>query len=234
MLGRRQRYFNPVRLLLTCLVILAILPTQSTMVMNIGKVQLNLLPPKPPSTSTIEEAVKQLDVFGLLTRFMEKEAARKDLKSEAAVEKFRHELKTYATALSFSNVVLLAGFLFLLYHRRRPLFVEHLVFSLHLASFVILYSVIPGPLFSTLVKIAHGHGLKGIVVVMVFFLLLIEMTYISKALLRFYHPETSHIIRWWSAPAWMAGLAVIALFIANSVFITATYAAGAAIALWRV
>jgi hypothetical protein len=232
--GRRQRYLNPVRLLLTCLVVLAILPEPGAMRMNIGPVQLNLLPPGPPSASTIEETVKTLDVFGVLTQFMEKEAARKDLKSEAAVEKFHHELKTYITALSFSNVILMAGFLALLYHRRRPLFVEHLVFSLHLASFVILYSLIPGPLFLIIVKIAHGRGLKGNILGLVFFLLLIEMTYLSKALLRFYHPETNHAVRWWSAPAWVARLAVIAIFIANSVFITVTYAAGAAIALWRV
>ena len=232
--GHRRNYINPVRLLLTCLVILAILPTPGAMRLNVQRLQLNLLPPGPPTTSTVEETVKTLDIFGILTRFMEREAARKDLKSEAAVEKFDHELKTYATALSFCNVVLLAGFLFLLYHKRRPLFVEHLVFSLHVASFVILFSLVPKPLFSTIFKIAHGRALQGMILGTVFFLLLMEMIYLSKALLRFYYPETGHIVRWWSAPAWITRLAVIAIFIANSVFITVTYAAGAAIALWRV
>ena len=232
--GRRQRYLNPVRLLLTCLVVLAILPKPGAMTMNIGKLHLNLLPPGPPSSSTVEETIKRLDVFGVLTRLMESEAAHKDFKSETAVEKFNHELKTYGTALSFSNVVLMAGFLFLLYHRRRPLFVEHLVFSLHLASFVILFSLLPGPLFSAIVKLAEGRGLQGMILGLVFFLLLVEMMYLSKAILRFYHPETSHTVRWWGITAWLSRLAVIAIFIANSVFITVTYAAGAAIALWRV
>jgi hypothetical protein len=35
-------------------------------------------------------------------------------------------------------------------------------------------------------------------------------------------------------PAWAARLGVMAIFIANSVFITLTYGAGAAIALWRI
>lgn len=232
--GRRLRYMNPVRLLLTCLVILAILPKPGAMTMEIGKLRLSLLPPGPPSSSKIEDTIKRLDAFGILTRLMEREASRKDLTSEAAVEKFNHELKTYGTALSFSNVVLMAGFLFLLYHRRRPLFVEHLVFSLHLASFVILFSLIPGPLFSTAVTITHGYGLKGIILSLVFMLLLIEMIYLSKAILRFYHPESGHAARWWNGPTWLARLAVVAIFFANSVFITITYAAGAAIALWRV
>jgi hypothetical protein len=232
--GRQQRYINPVRLLLTCLVILALLPKPGAMSMNIGKLHLNLLPPGPPSASTIEETIHNLDVFGVLTRLMEQKAHYQDLKSEAAVEKFNHELRTYGTALSFSNVILMAGLLALLYHKRRPLFVEHLVFSLHLASFVILFSIVPGPLFLIMVKAAHGRALSVVVASLAFSLLLVEMIYLSKALLSFYHPETNQTVRWWSAAAWLSRLAVIAIFIANSVFITATYAAGAAIALWRV
>lgn len=232
--GRQQRYFNPVRLLLTCLVILALLPKPGAMSMNIGRLHLNLLPPGPPSASTIEETIHSLDVFGVLTRFMEKKARTQYLKSEAVVEKFNHELKTYGTALSFSNVILMAGLLALLYHKRRPLFVEHLVFSLHLASFVILFSIVPGPLFLILVKAAHGRALSVIVASVAFVLLLVEMIYLSKALLRFYRTEAAPKVRGWSAEAWLSRFAVIAIFIANSVFITVTYAAGAAIALWRV
>jgi len=239
--GRRLRYINPVRLLLTCLVVLALIGRPGSMTMALGKLRLSLLPPGPPSAATVDETVRKLDVFGVLTGFMEKEGQHKDLKSEAAVEKFNHELKTYGTALSFCNVILLSGFLAVLYRRRRPLFVEHLVFSLHLASFVILFSIVPSPVFSGLIWLANhsalsakGHDLTVAATITAFSLLAVEMIYVYKALLRFYRPEVIPILRRWSAPGWITRIAMMAIFFANSVFITLTYAAGAAIALWRV
>jgi hypothetical protein len=53
-------------------------------------------------------------------------------------------------------------------------------------------------------------------------------------MLRFYWPEAKAQTHWWSRAAWTARLAVFAIFFANSIFITLIYAAGAAIALWRV
>lgn len=231
--GRRRRYVNPVRLLLTCLLVLALLARTGSMTMSLGKLRLNLLPPGPPSADTIEETIAKLDVFGILNSLLEKESRSKDLKTPAAVEKFNHELKTYATALSFCNVLLLSGFLAIVYRRRRSLYVEHLVFSLHLASFVLLFSILPTPLFWTLVVLIKGSALKIAAGILAFLLLSVEVIYLYKALLRFYRPEIGASIRGWNRTAWMTRLAVIAIFFANSVFITLTYGAGAAIALWR-
>jgi hypothetical protein len=200
--------------------------------MSLGKLRLNLLPPGPPSANTISETISKLDVFGILNLLMEKESRSKDLKSAAAVEKFNHELKTYATALSFSNV-LLSAFLAIVYRRRRSLYVEHLVFSLHLASFVLLFSILPTPLFWILVLLLKGSALKTAAGILAFLLLSVEMIYLYKALLRFYRPDIAHTIRGWTMAAWAARLGVMAIFVANSVFITLTYGAGAAIALWR-
>jgi hypothetical protein len=231
--GRRRRYVNPVRLLLTCLLVLAVLARTGSMTMSLGKLRLNLLPPGPPSADTIEETIAKLDVFGILNSLLEKESRSKDLKTPAAVEKFNHELKTYATSLSFCNVLLLSGFLAIVYRRRRSLYVEHLVFSLHLASFVLLFSILPTPLFWTLVVLIKGSALKIAAGILAFLLLSVEVIYLYKALLRFYRPEIGTSIRGWNRTAWMTRLAVIAIFFANSVFITLTYGAGAAIALWR-
>jgi hypothetical protein len=231
--GRRRRYINPVRLLLTCLLVLALLGRTGSMTMSLGKLRLNLLPPGPPSAGTIDETVSKLDVFGILNHLMEKESRSKDLKSAAAVEKFNHELKTYATALSFCNVLLLSVFLAIVYRRRRSLYVEHLVFSLHLASFVLLFSILPTALFWILVLLLKGSALKIAGGILAFLLLSVEMIYLYKALLRFYRPEIAQSIRGWTMAAWATRLGVMAIFIANSVFITLTYGAGAAIALWR-
>jgi hypothetical protein len=231
--GRRRRYVNPVRLLLTCLLVLALLSRTGSMTMSLGKLKLNLLPPGPPSADTIDETIAKLDVFGILNRLMEKESRSKDLKTPAAVEKFNHELKTYTTALSFCNVLLLSVFLAILYRRRRSLYVEHLVFSLHLASFVLLFSILPTPLFLVLVWLLKGSALKTAAGILAFLLMSVEMIYLYKALLRFYRPEIATSIRGWTRTAWMTRLAVMTMFVANSVFITLTYGAGAAIALWR-
>jgi uncharacterized membrane protein len=238
--GHRRNYINPVRLLLTC-VVLAVLAHPGTMTMTVRKVRLSLLPPGPPSTSTIEETIGRLDVFGILTGFMEKEGRTKDLKSAASVEKFNHELKTYGTALSFCNVILLSMFLAVFYHHRRTLFLEHLVFSLHLASFVLVFSTALGPLFTAVVwagkKLSSGPEMLVLqisTVITVSSLLGNEMFYLYRALLRFYQPDVGDRQTWRSAPAWITRLAVFAIFVANSVFITFTYAVGAAIALWRV
>lgn len=232
--GRRRRYINPVRLLLTCLVILALLPAPGSMIMSIGKVRLNLLPPGPPSADSIKDTIDKLDMFGILGRLMAHEAQHKDLQAKASVEKFNHELKTYVTALSFSIVVLMAIFLALLYHRVRPLFVEHLVFSLHLASFVVLFSAVPGPVFGGLLKLSHGKAMNPIGGALAFVLIATQVIYLYKAMLRFYWPDAKAKAHWWSMPRWTTTLSVLAIFIVNSGFITITYAAGAAIALWRV
>ncbi|HVG91697.1 MAG TPA: DUF3667 domain-containing protein [Alphaproteobacteria bacterium] len=232
--GRRRRYVNPVRLLLTCLLVLALVGRTGSMTMSLGKLKLNLLPPGPPSAETIDETIAKLDVFGILKSLVEKKSRSKDLKSAAAVEKFNHELKTYATALSFCNVLLLSAFLAIVYRRRRSLYVEHLVFSLHLASFVLLFSILPTPLFWILVLLLKGSALKTAAAILAFLLLSVEMIYLYKALLRFYRPEIAQIIRGWTMAAWAARLGVMAIFIANSVVITLTYGAGAAIALWRI
>src|SRR5262249_53940700 len=126
--GRRSKYVNPVRLLLTAVLLIALVPQAGYTSMSLGKLRLNLLPPAPPSAGTIQNTVSRLDVFGVLSRLMEHIERRTDLKTPEAVEKFNHELKTYATALSFFNVLLLAGLLALMYRHRRSLFVEHLVF----------------------------------------------------------------------------------------------------------
>jgi hypothetical protein len=231
--GRRRKYINPVRLLLTCLLVLALLGRTGSMTMSLGKLRLNLLPPGPPSADTIDETIAKLDVFGILNRLMEKESHTKDLKTPAAVEKFNHELKTYATALSFCNVLLLSGLLAIAYRRRRSLYVEHLVFSLHLASFVLLFSILPTALFWILVLLLKGSALKIAGGILAFLLLSVEMIYLYKALLRFYRPEIAQTIHGWTMAAWATRLGVMAIFIANSIFITLTYGAGAAIALWQ-
>src|SRR5262249_48187173 len=114
--GRRRAYINPVRLLLTAVLLVALLGRSSSVTLSIGILHVDMLPPGVPVLRDIGTTVRQLDVYGLLKRELDHVAATKDVTSEAAVEKFNHELKTYGTALSFSNVLLLAALLHLMFH----------------------------------------------------------------------------------------------------------------------
>jgi hypothetical protein len=232
--GRRGMYVNPVRLLLTSVVIFALAVHGSYMSLTIGPLRLSMLPPGTPSEATIQSTISKIDVLGVLSKFAHSRGQGKDLASATAAEKFNHELRTSGTALSFCNVGLLALFLFAIYRRRRSLFLEHLVFSFHLASFVLLFSIVPGWLFRMILLITQGHMAKLAIFVCALLVLATESVYLYRALLRFYRPELIAKTMRWSGAAWATRGAVVLVFLANSLFITITYAAGAIIALMRV
>lgn len=232
--GRRRRYINPVRLLLSSALIFALLVHGSYITMALGPLRLNLLPPGTPSEATIQETISKLDVLGILSRFAQWRGLAKELTSPSAAEKFNHELKTYGTVLSFSNVGLLALFLFAIYRRRRSLFLEHLVFSLHLAAFVLLISTASLGLFHLVAPIINRWTAPAVIVLVVFLVVATEGVYLNRALLRFYQREAVERPKWSSRVAWATRGAVMLIFLVNSVFITVTYAVGAAIALMRV
>jgi hypothetical protein len=201
--------------------------------MAIGKLQLNMLPPGPPAGETIADTVKKLDVFGVLSRQAEKASRTKDLKSDAAIEKFHHELKTYGTALSLGNVILLAGLLFAMFRGRRELFVEHVIFSLHLASFVLAFSLMTSWLIRLIALLGNSKAAQITAGSLALLILAIQISYLYSALFRFYYPDRYRKVKWWSGTAWRVKLAVLVVFLGNSVVITVVYAAGAAIALSR-
>ena len=231
--GRRRAYVKPVRLLLTAVVIFALAGRSSYSYLTIGSLRLALLPPAPPVSGTIQTTTSRLDVFGVLSRLVERTGRTKDLTSTAAVERFHHELKNYATALSFANVILLAALLALLFHRRRDLFVEHLVFSLHLASFVLLFGMVTSWATAVLGVLSTQ---RSIAIAFAFIIPLgfgIQIVYLYRALRCFYYAEADRRAKWWSPAAWLPKIAVLVVLVGNSACITFVYAAGAAIALAR-
>ena len=231
---RRRKYINPVRLLLTAIVVFALIGPSTYSSMMLGRVRLNLLPPQLPSEAApIEVTTRRLDILGVLTRQVERAGATKDLTSAAAVEKFHHELKTYGTALSIGNVVLLAGLLFTMFHKRRLFFIEHLVFSLHLAAFVLLTSVLAGWLYRFISLEGRFSDAPTTAVLVVFLVPLIQVVYLHQALLHFYYAERYRAMKWWSGTAWLTKLAVLVVFLGNSLFNTLVYVVGATIALAR-
>ncbi|HEX2329859.1 MAG TPA: DUF3667 domain-containing protein [Candidatus Angelobacter sp.] len=231
--GRRLTYVNPVRLMLTAVIAFALLVHSSGFAaMNIRKLRLSLLPPGIPQTYGIEDTIKRLDLFGILSARISRMKSA-DLEKEAAVEKFHHELKNYSTVLSFSNVVLLAAFLFLLFHRRRPYFLQHLVYSLHVASFVLLFSIIPLNLFRLIFYLGQGRVATGSALAAMVVVMFLEIMYLHRSMLRFYFSDDAQKRKGWSGAAWATRAAAILVFVGNSAALTLVYFVGAAIALAR-
>jgi hypothetical protein len=68
-------------------------------------------------------------------------AKREQLASQAGRERFHDRLAAFAEPVSFTDVVLLAATLHLVFRRKRRCFLEHAAFSMHAVSFVLLSSL---------------------------------------------------------------------------------------------
>src|SRR5205814_1305505 len=88
---------------------------------------------------SVESTIEQVDRYGLLRQQVA--AKREQLASEAARERFHDRLAAFAQPVSFTNVVLLAATLHLVFRWKRRRFLEHAAFSMHAVSFVLLSSV---------------------------------------------------------------------------------------------
>jgi hypothetical protein len=157
-----------------------------------------------------------------------------DIEKEVVIAKFQHELRNYSTALSFGNVVLLAGLLFLLFHRRRRYFLEHLVYALHVACFVLFFSIIPLNIFRLLFILSQGNLAKGTALAVMVVTMFLEIVYLHRSMLRFYFADDVRNRRGWGGAAWATRGAALLVFVGNSAALTLVYFVGAAIALARI
>ena len=137
--GRRRPYVNPFRLLLIAIV--AYVPMSSGFVVtwNFGPVIMSIAPPVVRRSLSVEDTIEQVDRYGLLRQQVA--AKREQLAGEAARERFHERLAAFAEPVSFTNVVLLAATLHLVFRRKRRRFLEHAAFSMHGVSFVLLSSL---------------------------------------------------------------------------------------------
>ena len=121
-------------------------------------------------------------------------------------------------------MLLFAFVLYLLFHRRRPLFVEHAVFSMHTFSFILLSSLL-------MVGAVELRVFRSFVAIGLFILGvgLWHAVYLAFALRRFYWDRDGRRVVPW---AQAVGVAVL-LYFANSFFLTAVQIVGGAIAIWR-
>jgi len=138
--GRRRPYVNPFRLLLIAIVAYVLLSTGRAMTWNLGPVTVSMAPALASRSGSVEGTIASIDPYRLLRQQF---AAKKEqLASAAARQRFHDRLAAFAQPVSFTNVVLLAATLHLAFLWRRRRFLEHLAFSMHVISFVLLSSLV--------------------------------------------------------------------------------------------
>jgi hypothetical protein len=87
--------------------------------------------------------VTSQDKSGNLDRAWTTLATKKHLPKEVVLERVQARIHKLSTAMQFANVLVIAGILALLYHKRY--FVEHLVFAFHFMSFTYLVGALDRP-----------------------------------------------------------------------------------------
>jgi heme/copper-type cytochrome/quinol oxidase subunit 4 len=225
--GRRQLYLRPVRLLLSAVIIYALLTRGGLQAsLFVGPVALSVAPTSVPEGETLNETVSRIDRFGILTRSLTQRQQNGALNSETDRERFHAQLERFVEPLSFTNVFLLALVLYATFYRRRRLFLEHAVFSMHFVSFVLLSSILLVPVTWALETLKSDAFALVIILAVVAW----QFVYLSVAIIRFYLADDSHRTR----STILAALAAVALYVLNSAFITGVQLVGGLIALWRV
>jgi len=220
--GRRRPYIHPAKLLITSIITYALLTQGGLLVtMRIGWLILSIAPTTVPENLSVAETVRRIDRFGILENLLAAKGKGADLSSEGVREKFQRRLNQFAQPLSFANVLLLALALYLFFHRRRRLLVEHGVFSMHLLSFVLLSSLALLPAV-WLYETSEGASLAIMLGVTLW-----QFAYLAVSVRRFYFGGDRR-----SVPPWVYSVAAgVLIYILNSAFITGVQMLGGAIAL---
>jgi hypothetical protein len=220
--GRRRPYVGPVRVLLVA-IIAYVLATQSgtSFTLNIGPLKLNVAPPPTSPGRSIEATLEQADRFGILERMFTERFGPVANASDEIRTRFNRSLDGFATPLSFTTVLLVAFVLHACLYRRRPLLVEHVVFSMHFFSFVLLGLLLP--------SLALRLRAYYVALPLLLFVNVWQFVYLAVAVRRFYLSAGQSPLLAWTA----SGAAAVLLILLNSAFITAIQFAAGAYAIAR-
>jgi len=225
--GRRRRYVKPLRVLLTVIVVYA-LSTASGSNYTLGwkdtQFKLSVAPAPLPAGQSVDNTLLRIDRFGILGRMYGEKMGPVDRATDDVRGRFSGMLNAVATPLSFTSVALFALALYACFRRRRALFVEHAVFSMHYFSFVLLSSLI------LIFGMSIGLKKSGFVFIglWIFSVTLWQFAYLAVAIRRFYFAKSRKAV----ARAFAVVLAAL-LYVLNSFFITAVQFLAGAVAIWR-
>jgi hypothetical protein len=225
--GRRRPYVMPMRMLLTAIIVYALLmPSGTTFTLEIPgiPIRFNVAPARLQQGQSIEGTLYRIDRFDVLRRMYEKKMGPAASATADVTKRFSGMLGAVATPLSFASVLMFALVLYASFNRRRPLMLEHAVFSMHYFSFVLVSALMQLAVFRA------AMALQGPALAIAFLLVFSvwQLAYLGVAIRRFYFAGTRQGVAW---PAAM--LLALLLYMLNTFFITAVQFLAAAVAIWR-
>ena len=224
--GRRRGYVKPLRVLLVAIIVYAVCTRGGlTFTMDFGgPIKFLVAPAAIPQERSLGATFFQIDRLGVLERMFTAKMGPVDEAPDEVRSRFNDALGDFATPVSFTTVLLFATVLYVLFHRRRPLLVEHMVFSMHCFSFVLLSTLLTVIALSQ--NLVEGFAVFAVTMLGV---TIWQVAYLTIAVRRFYwHLDRRRLVPRVSA----AGVAVL-LYVLNSVFLTGVQLLGGAIAIWR-
>lgn len=223
--GRRRPYINPLRVLIV-VIIVYVLATQNGVgfTLGVGGFKLSIAP-VPMSSISIGGTLDQVDRFEILERmFVERFGPAENATPEQR-DRFNRMLNGFATPLSFTAVFVMALLLYACFRRRRPLLVEHIVFSMHYFSAALLWLLVPLLAFALkLPRLSVPAALAVLLLVQLW-----QFVYLTIATRRFYFaPDRKWFVAW---P--VCAIVAVAAHLLSSLFLTAVQFAGVAFAIAR-
>jgi hypothetical protein len=209
--GNRRAYVGPVKLLLAS-ILAFVVATRGGFVatLMLGPIVLSIAPTAPPPGLTLRETMVYVDRFGLLDSELNARLQRGGGPTAAAQIAFRDRIRGVVQPLSFGNVFFLGLGLYLLFRRRFPFYVDHLIFSVHAISFVLWSSLLLLPAY-WYEDANRPAALAAILSVGIW-----QFAYLTTAIRRMYFGE---IRDRFAARARAFGAAVV-VYLLNGVFVT--------------
>ena len=207
-------------------IIVYVLATQSGIgfTLDIGPLKLSTAPSPMSPGRSIEATLESVDRFGILEGMFTERVGPVAEASDETRTRFNRMLNGFATPLSFMTVLLVALTLYAFFHRRRPLLVEHAVFSMHYYSFVLLSLLFVVLVMRLRLPLNFALSIGLLLSVMVW-----QFAYLAVGIRRFYFAASSRRML-----AWLASVVIAVLVnLLNSVYITAIQFLAGAYAIAR-
>jgi len=219
--GRRRRYIGPVKLLLAAIFVF-ILATERGFIatLMIGPITLSVAPSVPTQGETIRESVFYVDRFGVLDRELTRRIGEGPGPTGEARDQFQEHIRQFAEPLTFGNVFFLGAGLFVMFRKKLPYYVDHLVFAIHLVTFVMI-STLP-----VLLVIWFEERWPNAMLALVLALGVWQFAYLTSAIRKIYFPSST------LARLRAFGIAVV-VYLLNGIFVTAVQMLAGWIAILR-
>lgn len=210
--GRRRGFVGPVKLLLAAIFAFVVLTRGGfAAALFLGPVSLSIAPSAPPSGATVRQTVQFVDRLGVLTPQLDRKIGAGDGPAGAAQAQFQDRIRQFAQPLTFGNVFFIAAGLLMMFRARLPFYLDHLVFSVHAVTFVLLSSIVLAPAFWI------DERRPSIALAMVLMVGAWQFGYLTTAIRRMYFRDAGNRVR---ARMRAFGVAIV-VYLLNGVFVTA-------------